>query len=131
MSYVWVDVFGIEKMGWIMYDLIFGVVCFDMCQMVVYFDCFFGVQNLYNFVDFGWLLVIGIGFMVEQCVVDMGVYVLDCMMLLQYWQVIVGLCYMCYISEQVFNCYEVSKIMLLGVVIYKFMLVFLVYVLYV
>ncbi|KHK56209.1 TonB-dependent receptor [Ralstonia sp. A12] len=119
-SHVRADISGTEKTGWITHDLTFGVARSDMRQAAVYSDRFSGAQNLYNPVDLGWLPTVGNSFTAEQRAVDTGVYAMDRMTLSEHWQVIAGLRYTRYTSEQAPNRYEASKTTPLGAVIYKF-----------
>jgi len=119
-SHVRADISGTEKTGWITHDLTFGVARSDMRQAAVYSDRFSGSQNLYNPIDLGWLPTNGNSFTAEQRAVDTGVYAMDRMTLSQHWQVIAGLRYTRYTSEQAPNRYEASKTTPLGAVIYKF-----------
>lgn len=82
-----------------MYSLTFDVTRSDMRQVTMCSDRFSDTQNLYDPVDLDRLPATGTGFTAEQCAVDSGVYTLDHMMLSEYWQMIIELCYTHYISE--------------------------------
>jgi iron complex outermembrane receptor protein len=114
------DLNGTQMTGSIKHELTFGVARSETRGAAVYADRFTGTQNLYNPVDLGWLPTSGSSFTAAQRAVDTGVYALDRMTLSPHWQVIGGLRYTSYTSEQAPNRYDATKTTPLGALIYKF-----------